>query len=178
MRLFLAIFPPESVRLEILKLQQILKDRITRQGVRFTYPDKIHLTLAFLGDRCSPEDAIERATPLLAPLTSPDMQVSGLGCFPSEVRPKTIWLGVKSAEIQTLGQALNQEFESGDEAFAPHVTLVRVSPASQAVGRLLRPLGPQFQSDLSWIADKVDLVSTLGDGRYETLSRFPLRENS
>ena len=178
MRLFFAIFPPEEVLEEAFRFQQSLRGAITRQGVRFTRPNKIHLTLAFLGDDFEIDSAQTQARSIAAEHPRQEMRLADFGCFPTSKRPKTIWVGIDGPTVCALGSAIQSRFGLRDEPFVPHMTVARVAPASQAVGRLLQPLAGSFQSGIHWTAESFDLVSTLGNGQYEIVSSFRLTGNS
>jgi 2'-5' RNA ligase len=50
MRLFVALEVGEPALSGVLGLQERLRQAITRQGVRFTRRERLHLTLSFLGN--------------------------------------------------------------------------------------------------------------------------------
>src|SRR5215471_9048691 len=87
-RLFVAIDLPDSTR-------QLLADLDPHvRGVRWTDPDRMHLTLGFFGD--VPED-IElklREKLITVGFGAFFLTVIGLGAFSSRGAPKIIWIGV------------------------------------------------------------------------------------
>ena len=104
-------------------------------GVRWVDPQGIHLTLRFLGN--IPAAAVDQvlAAQAAAAASCPpfSIQLSQLGMFPNERRPRVIWAGV-IGELEAL-QRLQQEVETQLEhigyprekrPFAPHLTLGRV----------------------------------------------------
>ena len=121
MRLFVAIqFSPE-VHEALLRAQDVL--RLQGSG-RFTPPENLHLTLAFLGSVQMPDDAIRalqqiRAKPFL-------VTVQGIGFFGD-----LCWAGAQlSPELQVLQaqvtQALTENgFSLEPRDFTPHLTLCR-----------------------------------------------------
>jgi len=172
MRLFLAIRLPDEVLSRTLEVQSALKDRITRQGVRFTPPHKIHLTLAFLGNDLEPEEAdrIARGVDFSNALS---LSLGSVGAFPDMNRPKTVWFGVDGEGLGQLAGRLGEAFGLPLSQFVGHVTLARVSPASKAVGRLLRDFAAEA-ANATWLATEVELIASLPSGEYETLNRYAL----
>lgn len=175
MRLFLAISLSEGALQRACDVQTQLRSRITRQGVRFTAPHKIHLTLAFLGNGLEPDEA-DRTTGAAAPGDGPlQLTLGGIGAFPGLARPKTIWLGVSGDGLSGLAGRVGAAFGLDPAPFAGHVTLARVSPASKAVGRLLQAfLREADRADVSWIAEELHLIASHPNGEYELLRSYRL----
>lgn len=104
-------------------------------GVRWVHSVGIHLTVKFLGDvepmLVNPiAEAMGRAAAGGSPFR---LQLSGLGMFPSERRPRVLWAGV-AGDLDAL-EALQGRMESEMAAlsfpperrpFSPHLTLGRV----------------------------------------------------
>jgi 2'-5' RNA ligase len=147
-RTFIAIELDESIKNELTKLQERLKDKAPRGSVRWVKPKGIHLTLKFLGD--VPADQIEEITKALqkgcqgvAPFS---LSCGGLGCFPNLNRPRVMWVGIQE-ETGTLAQ-LKKSIEGNvaplgypteKRKFSPHLTLGRVQRRASAGDR--RQLG-------------------------------------
>ncbi len=130
-RTFLAIpFPAE-----VVQAAERIKNLIAPQlhGVRWVKPEAMHLTLRFFGH--IPEDSLERIGEVMlsvgrsrAPF---EVNIAGLGAFPSPMRPKVFWLGVRgdnslSELYQDLDQGLTRiGFPGETRPFSPHLTLGR-----------------------------------------------------
>ena len=126
-RLFVAVALPEPVRAALVALAQPL------QGVTWTRPEQLHLTLRFLGD--VPEEKIEAIETHLGgvhvePFILP---VEGTGAFPPKGPPRVLWVGVGHGHPR-----LHQMRQRVDDAllaaglldldvrtFHPHATLAR-----------------------------------------------------
>lgn len=168
-RLFIALWPSAEATEQILDYQSALRTAITRQGVRFTAPDRIHLTLLFLGDNQDTDQARERFLTIRP--RSLDLTTGNLGAFPSMYRPRTIWLGVSADGLEEhagqITQALGSECAATEDPFVPHLTLARVSPGSKAVGRILMD-NEQLLAPLSicWTTSELTLVESLPGGSY------------
>jgi RNA 2',3'-cyclic 3'-phosphodiesterase len=138
MRLFVAIEPPETVRADLAALQAPL------DGVAWTHPEQLHLTLRFIGEtehREKIEAALERVR--VEPFILP---VEGIGVFPAKGPAKILWAGVGRAHprLFQLRQQVDDALLSADLGIAmpnfhPHFTL----------GRVTRP--PE-ERDKQWLA--------------------------
>ncbi len=151
-RTFIAIELPAAVRRGLGQLQERLKR--DRPPVRWVAPDKIHVTLAFLGEIPAERvavvgDCLARAAAAAAPF---EIEAAGLGVFPNANRPRVVWVGIQG-EMEAL-RALHARLESELAAqgfpkegrpFSPHLTLGRVRdraapPEVRALGKLVGEL--------------------------------------
>lgn len=180
MKLFVAIWLPSEV-VDALPLP-LLQEHLTRQGVRFSRKDKVHLTLRYLGnvDPARHEALVASLTDATVELDAVELTASGLGAFPHLDRPKVIWAGIQGdllAIHERIVEATDDFAEVEVESFTPHLTLARISPPSQKVGRALLPLVKQMEGVEfgRWRAGDVGLVETLPDGHYRSDVVFPLR---
>ena len=125
-RLFLALTPPPSVRDALAAVAQPLP------GVNWTRPEQLHVTLRFLGDvpAAQSEAMIARlAAVKVAPFVLP---LEGVGAFPPNRPPRTVWMGVGSGHprLFQLRQRLDDTLlacglQLDVRTFHPHVTLAR-----------------------------------------------------
>ena len=144
---------------------------------RFERPEKLHLTLAFLGsvaDARVPEYAAALAAAAGSRFA---LQLDRLGGFPDERRPKLLWLGCSKPQPgyvdcavrtrQAFGALGAHEFEKD---LQPHVTLCRAK----------RPLRGLPRIDVGSVVlpvRELALVASLPDGpttRYEVQAIAPL----
>ena len=140
MRLFVAIPFDDAFRAALVRMQREMR----RQHVpgRYTPPENLHLTLAFIGEYPDPDAALD-ALPEFAPF---ELRLSGFGCFGD-----LWWAGV--ADCPALGDYARRLRRALAEAgipfdrkrFSPHITLARraegrpalcASEAAMAVGRV------------------------------------------
>jgi 2'-5' RNA ligase len=139
---------PESAKAELAKMAGDLR----QAGVKASWvkPDRMHLTLRFLGE-ATPEqveavgDYLERA---YAEQSGFECAVEGAGAFPNARRPSVIWAGVGPLEggldeVQTVAEEAAQSagFAREKRAFRPHLTLGRVRRRKEA-GDLAQALIP------------------------------------
>lgn len=203
-RLFVAVPLPEATRDAVTGLVERVRDdpdaapagsrqggagersrRAERQArtVRWVRLDGLHVTLRFLGptldDRLPALEAALAET--VAGADAFQVVLTGAGGFPSDQRPRALWLGIGegSAPLAALAARLERALESrgwpGDErSFRAHLTLARsdgVPDAAAAVERLKRAAAGL---DAAWTADRVVLFESItggGPARY-----VPLRE--
>ncbi len=147
LRLFFALPLAEDLRDAACALQEQLA-RACRDGprVKWVERDNLHLTLKFLGER--PAEALDEiarvAAEVVAAAAPLTLEVGGVGCFPPQGAPRTIWLGLldECAALDELAQALDGALvaaglaEPEERPFRPHFTLGRVK--QRQGGRELR----------------------------------------
>jgi 2'-5' RNA ligase len=161
MRLFFALWPPRETALALERWTQALEGRRTPG-------DRIHLTLAFLGE-ADAQKAITAARRVeAAPFRLPLEEARYWG------HNKIVWAGPRHipAEMVRLVEMLQLElYKEGfileRRPFAAHVTLVRKAPAQPM------PVLPPVE----WPVTEFRLVSsslTPGSSAYGTVERFAL----
>lgn len=179
-RLFVGIELSGMAKDAILGARGKLVDAISRQGVRFVNPDKLHITLAFLGQVDAEEVAPLKEAFATASLASRpfDVTTADLGCFPDSHRPKVIWIGLGgavdalvdlSAKVKEVVKPHAPELD--DKPFAAHVTLARVSPGSKIIGTIVRHLEIDPEGSEMRV-EGFALFHSRPDGTYEVLQRF------
>ena len=134
-RTFVAISLPSML---IDRLDQLISEmRSLSRGVKWVKPQAIHLTLKFLGNLTP--DELERAfTGMnLAQNKYPEpftLQVQGTGCFPSERKPRVLWVGLSGVDMPKLNsiqelielELSRQGFPAEERPFKPHLTVARI----------------------------------------------------
>lgn len=126
MRLFIAIELPADVKRELGGL------KVDIPGVRWVPVDKIHLTLAFLGEVDGA--AMERLTGELARVQVTEFQLcfSGTGCFPDRRRPRVLWIGLEPhPRLHQLAERVRDAVlacgvPQEERPFSPHITMARL----------------------------------------------------
>lgn len=170
-------------------LDDFLEPRREAAAFRWTLPEQLHVTLAFLAD--VPErhldDLVERLERAARRRTSFETRVAGGGAFPNAARARVLWAGL---DLDEAGCTELDRMATGARAaagkagvavegqrFRPHVTVARLGRPAE-VSRWVRLLdgyvGP------AWSASHVELVASyLGEGprnrpRHEVVQTFPL----
>jgi len=133
MRVFIAIELPESVKEEIARIQEKLKK--TRDKIKWVDPSLIHLTLKFLGEinEKELEKVIGAMEKIAGKFTAFNLEIKGVGAFPSSLSPRVIWIGVGEGKdaAENLARKVERElnkkgFASENKKWVPHLTLGRV----------------------------------------------------
>ncbi len=176
MRIFVAVFPPPEVREALF---HAARDLPASKDFRLIGPEKLHLTLKFLGDVA--EDDLSRVTRALGPLRERhepfEVSTSGFGAFPSERRARILWagLGEGSGTLRAVAQSIEDllepaGFEREQRPYVPHLTLGR------ARGRQAKLDGASVSPPaLRFTVSGVDLVESVpGEGgvTYSVLETY------
>ena len=181
MRLFIAIELEGEARDFVLGMRQKMVESITRQGVRFVKPEKLHLTIAFLGD--VDEDELGPLAVALGTVNGSAFEIAfqAIGGFPDLRRPKVVWIGLNRGEpeLEKLSEAVKPIVklfapQMDDKPFSAHLTVARVSPGSKEVGAILSRL-PETGESPPMVVDHISLVHSKRDGTYETIAKIGLR---
>ncbi|HEX8992611.1 MAG TPA: RNA 2',3'-cyclic phosphodiesterase [Anaerolineales bacterium] len=134
LRAFLASELPSPLQDAIHTATADLRGHLSDGLVRWVPAHNVHLTLKFLGD-VSPSSLELIKQMMVAEATqfsTFDVQVEGLGCYPSVRRPRVLWVGLRApAELGSLQRAIEAAaarlgYESEERGFSPHLTIGRV----------------------------------------------------
>jgi RNA 2',3'-cyclic 3'-phosphodiesterase len=148
MRLFVAVDLDEPSRAAVAAEQERLR-RALRDATppRWTNPDQIHLTLAFLGE-VQPPVAAGLQDDFRAPLALDpfDLVLAGLGVFPPRGAPRALWICARegASELHALHRAIagwltRRGIPLESRPFSPHLTIARWKTARPSDrGRVLR----------------------------------------
>jgi len=133
-RAFIAIDLSEEIYQQLEEVSRNLQERLAGLPVRWVPVRNIHVTLKFLGDVSIKN--LEVLKKLLETETrnhSPfEMSVGDLGAFPSERRPRVLWVGVEAPpELSAIQRGIESEtarlgYAPEDRPFSPHLTLGRI----------------------------------------------------
>lgn len=184
MRLFLAINPSDEERERIHEATAPL--RSAGLPVSWVPRETLHLTLKFLGE--VPKHRLEeitRAAATAAARARPlDLQIGGIGAFPSFRSPRILWLGVEATpQLRMLKQDIEWEFAPigfprETRAFQPHITLGRAHQSARAGDfRALEELRGRLANLSNFRVDEIELMqSRLSESgpRYLRIASLPL----
>ncbi|MDT8306761.1 MAG: RNA 2',3'-cyclic phosphodiesterase [Anaerolineae bacterium] len=134
-RAFIAIKLPADVQEVLRAVSEELAPRLPDRAVTWVRPERMHLTLRFLGDTpvAQLEDLVVALDAVAAKEQPFTLQLGQLGAFPNQRRPRVIWVGL-AGEVEaatTLQQALDTAlvplgWQPDSKKFSPHLTLGRV----------------------------------------------------
>ncbi|GAA1477700.1 RNA 2',3'-cyclic phosphodiesterase [Nocardioides aestuarii] len=181
--MFVAMVPPAEA---VEDLDAFLDVRRAAAPFRWTQPDQLHVTLAFLAavpDR-SLDDLVERLAAAARRRTPVTARIAGGGAFPHPDAAKVVWAGLRTtgtdhAELVRMSDGARRAANASGIApdgqrFRPHLTVARTGRPRQ-VTRWVQLLdgyeGP------SWRVGEWSLVAShLGEGparrpRYEEVAR-------
>jgi 2'-5' RNA ligase len=149
MRFFIALHVPPENQLEIKLIQQeILK---ILPGIRLTEPEKLHVTIAFIGEQPEQmqfglEQIMKQA---VIDIPSFELTPGYIDGFPSLHHPHTLWLGVKDDVDklfilrERIKDGLSQLNEPVDQRrYVPHIAIAKLDDLqiSQAQERQLEKI--------------------------------------
>lgn len=169
-RVFFALWPDDTVR---ASLAELARSAQAECGGRAMAPEKIHLTLIFIG-------SIERArVPALEALAQRmDARAFGLGVdiLGYWRHNRIIWAGARECprELAALAAVLHAELARAgipgeDRPYVPHITLVRDA---------LRAPAAKMSPAVTWHAREFALIESVPERagvRYQVRGRWPLR---
>ena len=148
LRTFIAVEIPQPVQKQIQQATEPLRNALGTSLVRWVPTQNIHLTLKFLGD-VSPA-SVDQLTQILRTEADScpafDMQISGLGSFPSLRRPRVLIIGIQApaperasglCELEALYRGIESAcarlgYASEQRDFSPHLTIGRVKQDASA----------------------------------------------
>ena len=134
-RAFIAVDIPDDIRAAVADAQARLKRANLGVKVSWAKIDNVHLTLQFLGYVEEPVvPKISEALAVVAGQYEPfDLPVRGAGSFPSDKRPRVLWVGCEDPQGKLKGlagavqEAMKQfGFEPEHREFSAHLTLGRI----------------------------------------------------
>ena len=184
MRLFIAIEIPPEIRATFAAL---LKEfRAVAPQVKWVRPENLHVTLKFLGEAETAKlSALQNALSAIRSHQPVNLEFRGLGFFPSEQRPRVLWMGIAgSQELESLAAGVDRAlYKIGippeQRAFQPHLTLARFDPPGMnlvlraAIGRNIdRVFGSLHAYEFHLIESKLKPSGA----EYTTLQSFPFAE--
>ena len=132
MRLFIAALIPESTKKEISNFISLLEDG--NSGVKWETPEKLHITLKFLGkvDKETYKKLKDALKAELFDFASFKLSIKELSVFPNYRKPRVIVLKLKECshikELQKRVEnvCIDNGFNAEQRRFIPHITIGRV----------------------------------------------------
>ena len=169
LRTFIALDIPSHLQQLILKKTEPLRNALGASLVRWVAAEHLHLTLKFLGD-VSPAN-VESLTQLLRSeaelVRAFEMQVHGLGAFPSSKRPRVLFIRIQApTELEALYRGIESAcarigYEAESRDFSPHLT----------IGRLRQDIPPAgLQKIRTELANTV--IDSLGIARVDSVHLY------
>jgi 2'-5' RNA ligase len=185
MRLFVSVDLPDDLTDSVRAVQESFEGA---SGLKFTDPERAHVTMQFLGDVDESRldevtAAVERGVDAAGVSDAFPARFAGLGVFPDLDYISVVWLGVEvgSDELTALHEGIEAEttavgFDPEDHEFTPHVTLARMEHAG-GKERVQEVVGSRHPTVGEMVVDEVRLTESVltDDGpEYSTVESFPL----
>jgi RNA 2',3'-cyclic 3'-phosphodiesterase len=150
MRVFVAVEISDEARRLAAERIEFLRQKFPHLRVGWERPEKLHLTLKFLGDMTENQlgDLKKAVDAVAGEFASFEIAIADAGAFP----PRVLWLGVKDksqnlAKVQTRIETETAllGFEREQRHFNPHLTLARLKEPEKS--RALADLHKQTDFD-------------------------------
>jgi 2'-5' RNA ligase len=165
-RVFFALWPDDATRSAI---SRATRDAVRASGGRPIAKDRLHVTVAFLGELTGAGLEVARAVPPVR-VGAFELTLDALGIWPDS---KILWLAPSNPpdalgdlEVQLWDGLTERGFHGEERVYRPHVTLARRA----------RPVELGVEP-VHWLVQELVLVESFPDGRnvhYEVLERWPL----
>ncbi len=181
MRAFVAVFPPPRIRAAAVAGARATVRRLAGgDRVQWTRPENVHLTLKFLGNAREEilgdlRAALENICAAHMPF---DVELAGLGAFPSARRARILWLGIGAGfeELRSLAAdvdiaLMSLGFEREERPYTPHLTLGRIRGRPASLD--LPPDAVEFRFRVPRV-DLVESTLTPEGAVYKTVGAFAL----
>ena len=132
-RTFIALPLPADWQCALAAVIEQLSQAVP-QGMRWTAPGNIHLTLRFLGDTdaAAVQEIMARLRQSLPGIAAPELSLCGLGTFPAGREARVIWAGLagnleRLAELRRAAESVvvSLGWPAERRPFRPHLTLGR-----------------------------------------------------
>jgi 2'-5' RNA ligase len=169
LRVFIAIELPAHVCDAIQKQTVRLRQTLGNDLVRWVPTQNMHLTLKFLGDTNSSH--LDFLKQMLAREADShpqfDLQLGGLGAFPTLRRPHLLWIGIHaSADLASLQRDVEAGttrlgYEQDERAFSPHLS----------IGRVRQNINPPESQKIRAALDTIQL-GNIGVARVDSIHLF------
>jgi 2'-5' RNA ligase len=189
-RTFYALSVPPELVDAVRRIQQRARIDLPR-GLRWTAPEQVHLTLAFLGD--VPTESVVQLKSILYEIASSvepfEVSVMGVGGFPRADRPRVVWAGLAGESVHQIGrlhhdlwsrlESIVPKPEPNDREFHPHITLARVpGPQPPKIAAWMQRHADYEFGD--WPVREIQLIQSVLTPKgpvYETLARSDLGDD-
>ncbi|MCR1784638.1 RNA 2',3'-cyclic phosphodiesterase [Nocardioides carbamazepini] len=180
-RIFTAVVPPVEA---VEHLDGFLEPRRAAAPFRWTRPEQLHVTLAFMADaeERRVDEYVDRLADALDDLPPAVLSLAGAVAFPNVAEGRVLATGVTgdtddlaTASLRARNAAVACGIEVDGQRFRPHVTVARTGGRSTELTSWVRLL--ETYAGPAWpLASVQVLASHLGEGPRRTPRYEPLAE--
>lgn len=153
-RIFVAVDISDEARRKVAAYVETLRNEFRNARVGWDKPEKLHLTLKFLGD--ASENQLETLNKIVGEIAGKiskfSLQIAETGIFPTQRNPRVLWIDIIDtaetlAKINNLLEAECEKigFEKEKRKFVPHLTIGRVCEPNRASGLAKKHLENIFE---------------------------------
>lgn len=186
-RIFIAVDISDEARNVVATYIDELRREFPKLHVGWERPEKLHLTLKFLGDvEDAQQEFVHAAMKAIAGnFYKFRLETSSTGVFPNLHKPSILWLGISgNVEMMVqIAEEVEREFETlgfttERRAFKPHLTIGRLREPWLSNNLACRHLANKFEPVGFEVREIVIYESKLQPtgSFYLRLAAFPLRE--
>jgi RNA 2',3'-cyclic 3'-phosphodiesterase len=169
LRAFIAIELPAHVCDAIQKQTVRLRQTLGIDLIRWVPTQNMHLTLKFLGDTATSHLDFLKQQLVREADSHPqfDLQLGGLGAFPTSKRPRLLWIGIHApADLASLQRSIEAGtsrlgYEPEERAFSPHLS----------IGRVRQNVSPPDLQKIRTALDTIQL-GNIGIARVDSIHLF------
>ena len=169
LRAFIAIELPVHVCDAIQKQTVRLRQALGNDLIRWVPTQNMHLTLKFLGDTATSYLDFLKQLLIREAESHPqfDLQLGGLGAFPTSRRPRLLWIGIHApTDLVSLQRGIEAGasrlgYEQEERAFSPHLT----------IGRVRQNISPPELQKIHAALDTIQL-GNIGTARVDSIHLF------
>ncbi|WP_436697653.1 RNA 2',3'-cyclic phosphodiesterase [Nocardioides sp. BYT-33-1] len=181
-RIFTAVVPPDEA---VEHLDAFLDPRRAAASFRWTRPEHLHVTLAFMADAADHrvDGYVDRLAEALDGIPPAELSLAGAVVFPNVAEGRVLATGVAggtdvlaTASVRARNAAVACGIEVDGQRFRPHVTVARTGGRPTELTSWVRLL--ETYAGPAWPLRAVQVVAShLGEGprrspRYETLAEI------
>ncbi|HAJ94377.1 MAG TPA: RNA 2',3'-cyclic phosphodiesterase [Synergistaceae bacterium] len=133
---------------------------------RWAYPETMHITLKFCGER--PSETVDMLLSNLKNIrtTGPfDINIEGIGGFPDLVRPRVAWVGVRGDSERLIAirnevekAALKASIPKENKKYTPHITIGRRNSDLPLPEKILSSMESEALVTEPWTVREITLM--------------------
>jgi 2'-5' RNA ligase len=186
-RIFVAVDVSEEARSKTAVYVESLKSEFPKLRVGWEKPEKLHLTMKFLGDTNDNqiEELKDICREIAAEILRFDLRIAETGVFPSARNARVLWIDVKDEKgnLAKINRRLETEaerigFAAEKRNFKPHLTIARLKDPRSSRELVEKHLEKDFEPVVWEVAEIVIYESRLRPtgSIYEKLTTVQLKD--